>query len=233
MGLIDMFSDRNEKAARDEYTSGYNKARTAAFGSLDRGEQDLRGEYGRALGYYSPYASRYNAGSQMYANALGLGGDAGTAAARDAFKTGPGYDFAVGQGLQGVMRNASAMGNVGSGNTAIALQDRGNQLANQEYGGWLDRLSGYDPLGMQAAGAQAGISTTLGSQLLGLAGERAGINWNTEAGIGGARGGYEMGKDATGKNIFGAIMGGLNLGAKLLGAGAGGGGPGAWGAGLH
>jgi hypothetical protein len=193
------------------------------MGNLDTGERDLRSQFGNALGYYSPYAARYNKGSEMYANALGLGGDTGRQAAVDAFQTGPGYDFAVDQALQGVMRNASSLGNVASGNTAIALQNRGNQLANQEYGGWLDRLSGYDQLGMNAAGAQAGISTGLGDRLLGLAGDRAGINWAAETGIGGARGQYEMGKDQTGANIFGGIMGGLKLGAQLLGGGMGGG----------
>jgi len=228
---MDLFSDRNEKAARDEFTKGYDKARKSSFGSLDRGERDLRGEYGRARGYYDPYAARYNAGSEMYSNALGLGGDAGRAAAEGAFQEGPGYDYAVQQGLQGVMRNASSLGNIASGNTAMALQDRGNQLANQEYGGWLDRLSGYDPLAMHTADAQAGISTGLGDRLLGLAGDRAGINWAADTGIAGARGNYQMGKDQTGANIFGAITGGLKLGGKLLGmygggpaGGAGGGG---------
>jgi hypothetical protein len=231
MGLVDLFSDRNEKAARDEYTKGYGNARKSAFGSLDQGEKDLRGQYGRAQGYYDPYAARYNAGSQIPSNALGLGGDAGRTAAEGAFHEGPGYDYAVRQGLQGVMRNASSLGNIASGNTAMALQDRGNQLANQEYGGWLNRLQGMDQLGLQTAGAQAGVSQGLGDRLLGLAGDRAGINWATDTGIGSARGNYEMGKDQSGANIFGGIMGGLNLGAKLLGGGMGGGGS-AWGAGL-
>ena len=101
-------------------------------------------------------------------------------AAEGAFQEGPGYDYAVQQGLQGVMRNASSLGNIASGNTAMALQDRGNQLANQEYGGWLDRLSGYDPLAMHTAGAQAGISTGLGDRLLGLAGV-TGWAWRLDA----------------------------------------------------
>jgi hypothetical protein len=231
MGLLDLFSDRNEKAARDEYAQGYDKARKSAFGSLDTGEKDLRGQYGRAQGYYDPYAARYGAGSQMYSNALGLGGAQGTQDAQGAFQAGPGYDYAVKQGLQGVMRNASSLGNIASGNTAMALQDRGNQLANQEYGGWLNRLQGMDQLGLQTAGAQAGVSQGLGDRLLGLAGDRAGINWAADTGTGAARGNYEMGKDQSGANIFGGIMGGLSLGAKLLGGGMGGGGS-AWGAGL-
>ena len=222
MGLMDLFSDKNEKKARDEYVGGYGRARDRALGHLGRGERDVRAEYNRARGYYDPYAARYGAGSEMYANALGLGGAEGNAAAEEAFQEGPGYDFAVNEGLQGVMRNASSLGNIASGNTAIALQERGNQLANQEYGSWLERLSGYDPLAMDVAGAQAGISTGLGDRLLGLSGDRAGIDWAAETGIGGARGDYQMGKDQTGANIFGGIMGGLSLGAKLLGGGFGG-----------
>jgi hypothetical protein len=221
MGLMDLFSDNNEAKARDEYTRGYTRARTRALGNLGQGERDLRGQYGQAHGYFDPLYDRYNRGSEMYSNALGLGGDAGNEAATDAFQAGPGYDWAVGQGMQGIMRNASSLGNIASGNTAMALQDRGNQLANQEYGGWLDRLSGYDPLAMSAAGAQGSISTGLGDRLLGLAGDRAGINWAADTGIGGVRGDYQKGKDQTGANIFGGIMGGLNLGAKLLGGGFG------------
>jgi hypothetical protein len=217
MGLLDLFSDKNEAKARDEYTQGYTRARTRAQNRLNVGERDLRGQYGQASGYFDPLAERYGRGSEMYANALGLGGAAGNQAAQGAFQEGPGYDYAVQQALQGVMRNASSLGNVASGNTAMALQDRGNQLANQEYGGWLDRLSGYDPLAMGAAGAQAGIGTGLGDRLLGLAGDRAGIDWAADTGIGGVRGNYQAGKDQTGANIFGAITGGLNLGAKLLG----------------
>ena len=54
MGWLDLFTDKNEKAARDEYTQGYDKARKSSFGSLGQGERDLRGQYGRALGYYDP-----------------------------------------------------------------------------------------------------------------------------------------------------------------------------------
>lgn len=219
MGFFDLFSDKNEATARNEFVGGLNRGRRQAQGRLNVGERDLRQNYGAADQYFQPYAETFGRGSKLYADALGLYGDEGSSAARDAFHTGPGYDFAVNEALKGVLRNSSATGSLASGNTLSALQDRGNQLANQEYGGWLDRLSGYDAKGVGVAGARAGIKTGLGDRLLGLAGDRAGIDWAAETGIGQARGQYELGKDQTGANIFGAISGGLSLGAKLLGLG--------------
>lgn len=218
MGIFSMFSNKNEKAGRDEYTRGLNLGRSKAFGQLDEGERDLRGQYGRADSYFADLFNRYGAGSKLYADALGLGGEEGRNRARGAFQAGPGYQFGVDEALKGVMRNASATGSLASGNTLAALQSRALGLANQEYGGWLDRLGGYDAKAMNTAGSRAGIATGLGDRLLGLAGDRAGIDWAAETGIGTARGNYELDKDRTSGNIFGALTGGLKLGAKLLGA---------------
>lgn len=232
MGFFDMFSNSNEKKARDAQIQGLNRGRSLAFGNLNQGEQAVRGSYGAADALYQPQYDRYQAGSGLYADALGVNGAGGTQHAQDAFQTGPGYGFQVSEALKGVLRNSSATGNLASGNTLTALQDRGNQLANQEFGGWLDRLSGYDSNLAGATAGRAGIKTGLGDRLLGLAGDRAGINWAAETGAGQARGQYQLGKDQTSQNIFGAIVGGLKLGTKLLGmggmpggGGGGGGGP--------
>lgn len=52
----------------------------------------------------------------------------------------PGYQFALNQGLDAVQRSNSAIR--GSGNALIALQDRGNGLASQNYMDYLKTLGG-------------------------------------------------------------------------------------------
>ena len=60
----------------------------------------------------------------MSANALGLNGPAGNAAATAAFQAGPGYQFALEQGLEGINRTANAAGMGASRQYA----DRGSDL---------------------------------------------------------------------------------------------------------
>lgn len=219
MGLFDLFSSSNEKKAAKKQKEGLDLGRSTAFGDLSTGEADLRSQYGSAGGYFEPLAETYGLGSRLYGDALGLYGDEGTARAREAFTTGPGYDFAMDQGTQAVLRNASATGALGGGQTSIDLTRFAQGLANQEYDGWLDRIGGYDDKAMETARARAGIDVGLGDQLLGLSRDRAGIDWSTETGKGQADANYQLSKDQTGANIFNAITGGLSLGAKLLGVG--------------
>ena len=82
---------------------------------------------------FSPYVSAGQGAQTTLADALGLNGQAGNAAATAAFQSGPGYQYQVQQALNGVLRNASATGALGSGNTLAALQNTGNNLANQNW----------------------------------------------------------------------------------------------------
>jgi hypothetical protein len=90
----------------------------------------------------------------MYLNSLGLNGQEGNDAAVGAFQTGPGYEFALNQGLTAIDRQMANRGNWDSGNAGMAINDYAHGMANQEYGKWQDRLAGFDPyksLGGQAA----------------------------------------------------------------------------------
>lgn len=106
-------------------------------GLIDQFDQQYRGTF-------DPSLARDTAGATMYANGLGLNGAAGNAAATGAFQAGPGYQFALDQGMQALTRGASAGGMLASGNTLTAANQFGQGLANQEYGNWLGRLAPYN-----------------------------------------------------------------------------------------
>lgn len=111
-----------------------------------------------------------------YEGSLGLGGEAGRAAATGAFQASPGYEWRVNQATDGLARKASSLGALGGGNTMAAISDRAGQMANQEYSGWQDRLNGLSTQGLQGAGAQAGLYKGLGDLGVQLGRDEAGLH---------------------------------------------------------
>lgn len=219
MGVLDAFTGKNQKKAAANMASqvvqGANNARTALEGGLDTAS----GLYGEARDLYRPLYDQGLQGLEMYGNALGLGGAEGNQAAVGAFKTSPGYDFALNQGLQALERRASAQGRLGSGNTALDTLGYAQGLANQEYGNWLDRLSG---LGGYATTGAAGQSGALGSEAaanLSTAGSLADLSYNSALAQGGAMNDYYAANDILGRNAFNLGENILKGGFKLMGYG--------------
>lgn len=224
MGLFDLFSDKNEKAGMQDYTKSVQKGAKEAGGYLEGGIGNLRTQYGSALDEYSPYAESGRAATGLYSDALGLNGAEGNTRATGAFQTGPGYQFAMDQGLQALERRASSQGRLAGGQTSLDTIGYAQGLGNQEYGSWLDRLNGQQGMGMDAAAGRAGIQTGLGQAEYGYGADRGNLAYTSNEAIGNAKRDYQIGKDQTGANIFGAITGGISMGAQLLGFGGGGGG---------
>lgn len=131
----------NNAAARGALTSGMGTAANTVQGS-------------NAM--YQPYLQGGTAANGLYQDALGLNGATGNQRAQDAFQTSPGYQWNVDQSSDAAMRKMSAMGMLGSGNTADAITRLASNLGNQEYGSWLDRLNGLSGQGMTAANAISG-----------------------------------------------------------------------------
>jgi len=75
------------------------------------------------------------------------------------FQQSPGYQFAVREGLGGIESSAAARGGLFSGATMQALQQRGNDLANQEFNNYLSRLEGRVSSGQNAAAQTANVNT--------------------------------------------------------------------------
>lgn len=168
--------------------------------------------------YYDPYTSAGTGALDMYQNALGLKGPEGNKTATGAFQAGPGYQFAMDQGIQALDRSAAGRGLYGSGNNAMALTQFGQGLANQEYGNWLNALAGLGNTGLTAAAGQtqrqgqlAGIDTGLGNAIAGV---------TTDLGKSAGKSIYDgqmadaASNAAAGGNLFSALLGGANLGLK-------------------
>lgn len=215
MSLFNLFSTKPAEEAAAARKRGLQTGFSEAQKYLTSGTEKAQGYYGQAAGLYDPYVTQGNNASTMYSNALGLNGQPGTTAAQGAFQAGPGYQFAVDQGLEAAKR---ASGGVQSGNLLDELVRRGQGYANQEYGGWLDRIGRLGTQGLQATGAKAGVMQGQGGLEANL-GQNLGQNaWNMNTGIGNAEAEAKMSKYAAAGNMLGAITGGLSLAGKAMGA---------------
>jgi hypothetical protein len=130
--------------------------------ALDTGYDGARDQYGKASALYDPYASAGLAALGQYGNTIGLNGQQGYDQATASFRASPGYQYTVDQATDQVARKASATGALGSGNTLAAITDRAGNLADQEYQSYQNRLQGMSQMGLQATGAQAGLTKGIG-----------------------------------------------------------------------
>ena len=152
--------------ARGDINTQYGTARGDISGGYGAAAENLRDGYGQAVGAWQPFHDQSMAGYGMYQNALGLGGEAGTAAAQGAFKEGPGYQWNVDQATGQAARAANRYGGLYSGNTNEAMGRLASNLANQEYGNWVKNLQGFQGAAQTSTGALADI---YGQQGAGLA----------------------------------------------------------------
>ena len=163
--------------------------------------------------YYDPYTQATQGAPGMQANALGLGGAAGNEAATNAFQAGPGYQFALDQGLQALNRNAASRGMLASGNNSMDITRYAQGLANQEYGNWLDRLGNFSGMGLGAAQGQTGRQGALAGIDTGYGQNQADVFQNTTNSLMDLYKPQQQQQSGLGT----ALAGGLNLGGSLLG----------------
>lgn len=149
--------------AKTDALGAIGQGRTDALTSLGQGYANAAPQYQEAISRFDPWANAGKSALATYENSLGQNGAAGNAAAVAQFQESPGYQYQRDQAVDSVARKASALGALGSGNTQAAITDRASQLANQEYGGWQDRLNGLSNTGLAATGQQAGLQQGLGN----------------------------------------------------------------------
>lgn len=160
-------------------------------------------------------AAKYGAATNLGLDALGVNGAAGNARAVGAFQAGPGYQYAVDQSLEGINRKANANGGLIGGNTLAALSDRAGNMANQEYGSWVDRLNGYVSPEMAATSGMAGYEAAKAPVYTGTANSIANLGTNTTTGVNDQNTQAANAEMAGSKNLWG-----LGMGLAQLGVGA-------------
>lgn len=112
----------------------------------------------------------------------------------EGFQATPGYQFALDEQRKAVEASAAARGGLFSGGTLQAVQERGNNLANLEFGNYLSRLSGQATMGQNAASQSATVNT------------------NTANNIGNALGNIGNAQSAGAIGVGNAINGGIQNG---------------------
>lgn len=185
---------------------------------INTGEAKSEGALNSAIGAYQPWVTSGGAANTMYANANGLNGADGNAAATSAFQAGPGYQFAMDQGTQAALRGASAAGMLNSGNTLTALDEYGQGVANQGFNSWLDRLNGMSTQGLQAAAGQASGYGAKSELYQNTAGDRLGLESGVTQGLLGVNNQIAQAKEAK-TAAQGSFLGNLIGGGAKLAAG--------------
>lgn len=193
-------------------------------------QYDPRNPYARDL------ASRGGGYLDAYNNALGLNGRRGAQQAFRGYKAMPGFDFQLKTANQATERAAAGSGLLGSGNTLGQISENSRKMAESSYGSYLDRLGsmasmGYGGIGTAAgiknsenqfgaqyglnlAGAQAGLNTGYGGQIMNAYTGMGNVANQAQQGIGQAQGSYLTSLDQTGANIWGT---GLAIAGTALG----------------
>lgn len=114
-----------------------DRLETQGTGILDTGAAKVGGYLADSL----DLASLGAGADGIYRDALGLGGDEGTARALAAFQGGPGYQFQMEQGLDALDRRAASRGMLQSGNNNLDTLRFSQGLADQEWDDWLGNLN--------------------------------------------------------------------------------------------
>lgn len=189
------------------------------MGYLDAGKAGALDSLGNASDKFGGIASKYGAGTDLYLDSLGVNGADGNTRAVDSFQAGPGYQYAVDQSLDGVARKAAATGNSVGGNTLAALSDRAGNMANQEYGGWQNRLAGLISPEVAGVTGGAGIDTATAGLYTDDASKRLGLETGVANGINSQTTQAANAEMAGSGNLWGL---GLNLAKLGVGAASGG-----------
>ena len=218
MGLFDIFTGDPAKEAAAKNAALLQANQTAGTKTLQEAQTGALGALDQSAGAYDPLRSKYGAATSLGLDALGVNGAAGNQWAVGAFQAGPGYQYAVDQSLDGIARNAAARGMDVGGNTLAALGDRAGNMANQEYGSWVNSLNGYVSPELAATSGYAGAIGNKAPVYMNTGNSIANLGTNTANAIAG-----QNTQSANAEMQGSGNLWGLGLNLAKLGAGAFGG----------
>ncbi len=200
--------DQAAKATAGGLQAGYN----AAVPFYDAGRAAINQDYTKALAPFTSLSAKAAPGVDAYGRALGL--DPNSADAQKIIESTPGFQGQLGLGLKAIDRGAASRGLTTSGNTLMAEQKYGNDLASQYWNNYTAALQPYLGVAQNAAAGQAGVLTRQGDVTNASYGNQGNLGFNTQAGIGQA---YAAGDVAKANADASFLNGVTNLGAKLIG----------------
>ena len=212
--IFDIFSDQPAKDAAAAQTAGLNAANAQATGNINSGIDALRTNYTAAL---QPFLTNYGQaqqGTTALGNVLGLNGQGGSDAALTALRNTPGYKFQQGTLDDTVNAAAAANGTLNSGNQLLALNKVNQGLADSTYGQYVSQLQPYLGASGAAAGGIAGVNTGLGNATAGQYDQLAGLNYQTQTGIGNANANADLSAYNASGNFWNMLGGLGGIGTK-------------------
>lgn len=132
------------------------------------GQKMVADQYAETRADLAPFRTSGAAANTQYTDLLGLNGDASRNAAFANYRTDPSYDWQRNEAIDSVQGSAAARGSLFSGNTLRGISDRTQNIANRDYGNYLQRLSGLSEQGRNAAVAGGQFGASAATQRAGL-----------------------------------------------------------------
>jgi hypothetical protein len=215
MGIFDIFSNSDAQNAAQAQAAGLTAGYNQLVPLLNQGTSALQTNYAAAL---QPSQQQFAAGQQgqnQLANLLGLNGANGSATAQNTLQSLPGYQFALNQGAQNVMRNQASTGQLNSGATNLDLQAQGQGLASQNYNNYVSQLQPFMGTANTNAGNIGNLYSGLGQGINQNYNTQGAAAYGTQAGIGNAQAQADYANLAQSGAIFGGLT---SLAGNALGA---------------
>lgn len=221
MGNIftDLFSSKPAEEAAAEKAKGFANAKADANAALDAGLAYANPLYGQAYGDFSDLSAKFGKGQDVYNDATGVNGAEGIARAGDLYKSLPGYSAGLNTGVDLLERRAAARGDLGGGNTSADTIKFASDYDAGKYTNFLSALAPNLAGATSSTAGGAGVLTSQAGANLGVAGQRAGFDWNAATGTGQANADAALAPYAASQNFWGALMGVGNMALKASGVG--------------
>ena len=160
--------------------------------AIDKGASQARDALNQgvttATNQLSPWTTTGVPANQQQSDLLGLNGPDAATKALATYRTSPGYQWQMGEGLRAVDAGAAANGLLRSGAALKAEQTFGAGLADSDFGNYWNRLQQLSGAGLTAAGGIANAATGGAANIanvdIGQAGADASIYGNMAKSIG-------------------------------------------------
>lgn len=241
MGIFDIFGTGDQQAAADAQIAGINAGLSGGTGAITSGLNELGNNTTNAnsalstnylagmqpfLQNYGTAYNGYSTGSSALNDALGLNGAAGSAKALQAWQNNPALGAALTVGNNATNAYEAATGKTASGNQLIDLSNNDMNIANQNWGQYIQSLiQSQGQYGNQAGSAASGVGglyaglgagtsandINLGNQSLGANTNIGNMIYGANTSIGNANANAQLAGLNASANQLGALMGGLSL----------------------